>query len=272
MDKKYLKERLVADKLRGEGKTPSATSMLWPPCHRHPNRRTKDKCRVCGKSVCAMCARRRVDDVFCLECFERASSSASGQRSGKFTGFSASYFETIKDVLFSPSNFFGNLPSKGGSTRPLLFAFLNFLPGCLMALAALRLLVLSGPGVSFEALDLEIVLPVLYGALVFSGGLTLLGWLPFHALARLLGGKAEASRTFRMFALASPFSLVTCIPPFAGIPLAAVFSATTLIRAIAEVHEVDVFRSFLVYMGSVVVLGAALGAAALFLVFPGTVV
>jgi hypothetical protein len=270
---RYLKDQLVADRLRKEGRSTSYGSIKWPKCYRHPERSTKDVCALCDKPVCAMCSRRRGQKVYCPGCIGKVSGISSRQASAKFVGFTGSYFETVKEVLFSPSVFFRNLPSKGEILRPFLFALINWLPGNGILFLAIAFVLLRTGGMPLDFSDLHLlsalVMPVIYGVLIISAAFAGLGWIPFHVFARLLGGsKVKLNKGFRMFSLASAVSVVNVIP-FAGAALSPLFAAVVLIRAVSEVYELDLIRAFLAFLLSYALLIGAVFGLARFYVFSG---
>jgi len=247
--KRYLQQQLIADRLRQEGKSATHGSIVWPKCYRHPDRSTKDKCAQCQKPICAMCSRRRGGKIYCPECVGKTSGISSRHVSAKFSGFSGSYLETVKEVLFSPSLFFQNLPRRGGLVRPFLFALVNWIPGNIVLIAILSILTLHlrGDTIHIETIHLVVLEPIIYGAPMMSVIFTVLGWIPIHLIARLLGGDASAEKGFRMFSLASSFSLVNIIP-FAGALVAPLFATIILIRAISDVYSLGLFSSFFVFL------------------------
>ncbi|MHC5039288.1 MAG: hypothetical protein ACYTHM_18430, partial [Planctomycetota bacterium] len=103
---RYLKQQAIADRLRREGRSTSYASIQWPKCINHPERSTKDKCARCNQPICAMCTRRRGERPYCAKCIGKVSGVSTRLSSGKFAGFTGSYFETVTEVLFSPSAFF----------------------------------------------------------------------------------------------------------------------------------------------------------------------
>lgn len=246
---RYLREQAIGERLREEGRSPTHMTLTWPKCKRHPDRSTREKCAACGDPICAMCTRRRGEAIYCPSCFARASGLVSARVSGKFSGFSGSYFETVKEVLFGPGAFFRNLPGRGEIVRPFLFAMINWLPGNLILLLVLSFLILrmQGTPLDLDAVGELLLPPVLYGTVVLSALLAVLGWIPLHLAALAVGGRARAEKGFRMTCLASAFSLINIVP-FAGAALSPVFAASTLIRAVSEVYEMDLIRSFLVFV------------------------
>gem|GEM_PF-3490230 len=246
---RYLKEQYIAERLQDQGRHATHMTLKWPKCYRHPDRSTKDVCSVCKKPICAMCTRRRGDRLYCPDCFGKASSVITGKVSSKFGGFGGSYFETVKEVLFGPSVFFRNLPTRGEIFRPFLFALVNWIPGNTVMFLGVSILYarLTGQVIDIDSLAEVLLTPLVRSVPVLSVGVASLGWLPFHLVALAVGGRAPAEKGFRMACLASAFSLMNIIP-FAGILLAPLFAAGVLLRGVSEVYKLDLFRAFLVFL------------------------
>ncbi|MHC5037426.1 MAG: hypothetical protein ACYTHM_08945, partial [Planctomycetota bacterium] len=130
-----------------------------------------------------------------------------------------------------------------------LFALVNWVPGNAVLLVVTSILILKVRGDQFDISTIyqSLLMPVVYGVAILSVSFSAIGWLPFHAMARLLGGEAPAEKSFRMFNLASAFSLVNILP-FLGAALAPLFATVILIRAVSESYELDLFRAFFTFI------------------------
>jgi hypothetical protein len=268
---RYLREQVIADRRRQEGRSTTYQSIKWPKCYKHPDRSTKDSCGICTKPICAMCSRRRGSKVYCPSCISKVSGVSSRVHSAKFTGFSGSYLETVKEVLFSPSVFFRNLPTKSGNVRPFLFAVFNWVPGNTVLFLVIAFFMFRARGYALELDQIHSVLlePLVFGVLALSVGFTALGWIPFHVLALVLGGKrVPADKSFRMFSLASAVSMVNVIP-FIGVALSPLFATVVLIRAVSEVYDLDIIRAFLAFLVSYTMLIGGVFLLAKYYVFAG---
>ncbi len=229
------------------GKAPSSTTLLWPKCYKHPDRSTRDRCSRCKKPVCAMCTRKRAELVYCPECFGRSSQMLKTQPSGKYSGFSGSFFDTIREPIFGTAVYFRNLPSSGRVVQPFLFSMLAWCVGSIHAL-----FVMWFAGFRPDPFDLDVLMdnmlkPLLFGGLTSGMLIALTAWIPVHFLARIMGSTESANKTFRLFCLSSGYHFLFVIP-FAGWPIGVLSSFVVFPKALAESHGVGVFKAFAIYI------------------------
>jgi hypothetical protein len=243
----YLHKRTYIDAYeKRRGRAPSSTTLMWPKCYRHPDRSTKDRCRSCGKPICAMCVKRRGDLIYCPDCHHRSSRVLKKPSSGKYSGFSGSFFEAVRESIFQPGAFFRNLPSSGSVIGPVLFSLLAWIPGSIIAIALLWFFGFRKDAFEFATFADEVLKPTVLGGMVAGAILATAGWLPVHLLASLMGGSGSTNKSVRMFSLASAFHYLFIVP-FIGWPIGVLASFITVPRAIAETHEIGIISSFLVY-------------------------
>jgi hypothetical protein len=206
-------------------------------------------CPQCGKEIIE-------GQVFCQNCGSRLVAesgmplSSSGRSKTAWEnreeiGFFQGMFRTMKDTLFTPSDFFRKMPLSGGLTDPLLYAliigmvglmihyiwdmlFYNSMPDFMSSevRTAAGRSVIEGLRSPFAAMITPFLL--IFWLFVVSGALHL-----FLHLVR--GALAGFEATFRVIAYGvSPF--VFLIVPFCGMPIAGLWVMTTAIIGLKEAH------------------------------------
>jgi hypothetical protein len=162
------------------------------------------------------------------------------------TGFFAGLFKTLKEVLFTPSDFFRKMPVTGGLTDPLLFALIVGMAGLLflylwdiLLYDSLRTFVIPefrdmaerglmrDHGFSFFSVLTPFTLII--SLFLASGFLHLL-------LLMVRGAKAGFEATFRVAAYSmAPF--VFLMIPACGMPVMWLWVITLAIIGLREAHE-----------------------------------
>jgi len=207
-------------------------------------------CPHCGKEVtegqvfCQHCGSRLVEETEGTKHVDGRSNTPWEDREN--TGSISGLLLTIKEVLFSPTQFFRRMPVSGGLTDPLLYALIigmtglmffylwdlllhdsmqNFITPELRA-AAGRAAIRGG-----KSAVAAIITPFLFILWLFvvSGMLHL-----FLHLAR--GAKAGFEATFRVVSYSvSPFLFM--VIPFCGMFITALWSMTLVIIGLRDAHE-----------------------------------
>lgn len=206
-------------------------------------------CPQCGKEISE-------GQVFCQYCGARlvtepgTSPSVIGRSKTPWEnreeiGFFSGLFKTLKEALFTPSEFFRKMPVSGGLTDPLLYALIIGMVGLMVHYFWDMLLYNSMP--DFIASEVKtaagrsmveglrsplaaMITPFLFIFWLFivSGALHL-----FLLLAR--GALAGFEATFRVLAYGvSPF--VFLIVPFCGMPIAGLWVMAISIIGLKEAH------------------------------------
>jgi hypothetical protein len=160
-------------------------------------------------------------------------------------GFFPGLFRTMKDTLFTPSEFFKKMPVSGGLTDPLLYALIVGMVGLMAHYFWDILLYNSMPDFiasemktsagrsmiqGFRSPFAAMIIPFLliFWLFVVSGALHLV-----LLLAR--GARAGFEATFRVIAYGvSPF--VALVLPFCGMPIAGVWVMTISVIGLKEAH------------------------------------
>jgi len=206
-------------------------------------------CPHCGKEI-------PDDQVFCQYCGSRlvaesvvflssTGRSKTAWENREETGFFHGLFRTMKDVLFTPSDFFKKMPVSGGLTDPLLYALIVGMAGLMIHYIWDMLLydsmtdfmasdvrtaagrsVVEGLRSPFAAMMTPFLM--IFWLFIASGALHL-----FLHLVR--GALAGFEATFRVVAYGvSPF--VFLIVPFCGMPIAGLWVMIIAIIGLKEAH------------------------------------
>lgn len=226
------------------------------------------RCPQCGNDISE-------GQAFCQYCGASvALRSAPGSRGRTpwedraVVGLFPSLASTIKGALFSPSQFFKNMPVTGGLTDPLLYSLIVGMAGSLvsflwdMALRGTYQQMLPAEmrgaagydlfaGVGIAAM--AVLLPLFLIAVLFiEAGV-------YHLLMLLVrGGKAGFEGTFRAVAYGNSGSMFLMVP-FCGTILGIVWSIIITIIGIKEAHETSGGKAaFAVLMPLVLCCGLAL--------------
>jgi hypothetical protein len=154
-------------------------------------------------------------------------------------------FRTMKDALFTPSEFFKKMPVSGGLTDPLLYALIVGMVGLMVHYFWDILLYNSMPDFiasemktsagrsmvqGFRSPFAAMIMPFLliFWLFIVSGALHLV-------LLLVRGASAGFEATFRVIAYGvSPF--VALVLPFCGMPIAGVWVMTISVIGLKEAH------------------------------------
>lgn len=208
-------------------------------------------CPHCGKEIAE-------DQAFCQYCGAGVSASgpatttAVGTRSKTpwedraNVGFFGGFFKTLKGVLFSPAEFFRNMPVTGGLTDPLLYGLIvgmaglmffyfwkillfgmmqNFMPPGMKGAAGQQLL----QGIGTAALAFVAPFLIVIGLFVSAGLLHLF-------LMMVKGARAGFEATFRVVAYGYSANICLLVP-FCGGLIAGVWTLVLTIIGLKEAHE-----------------------------------
>lgn len=152
-------------------------------------------------------------------------------------GFLASYFGSVRKILFSPTEFFMSGSAKRQWLMPMLFALFSEITGLLFNM----LYSVNDYGVVFHYTgDLSSYQLFVLSPLVFT--LSYLILIPIlHLGVFVLGGKGGLYSTYRVFAYSSAASLFYCIP-YAGSTLSFLFRIMILLKGYRTLHGFSVLR------------------------------
>jgi hypothetical protein len=207
-------------------------------------------CPRCGKEIveeqvfCQYCGLRLLPDPsLSLSSTERRKTAWESREE---TGFFQGLFRTMKDALFTPSDFFKKMPVSGGLTDPLLFALIIGMAGLMVHYFWDMLLYNSMPdfmGSEIRTTAGRTVVEGLrspYAAMITP--FLLIFWLfvvsgALHLFLQLVrGALAGFEATFRVIAYGvSPF--VFLIVPFCGMPIAGFWMMIIAIIGLKEAHR-----------------------------------
>jgi hypothetical protein len=92
-------------------------------CAKHPEKDAATVCGRCGAFVCGLCTVPLSQGPHCPDCAERvrASDRATPWDRRKQLGWVAAAKQTVRQVLFEPTEFFRNMPREGGYESPIGF-------------------------------------------------------------------------------------------------------------------------------------------------------
>ncbi len=204
-------------------------------------------CPHCGKEIAE-------GQAFCHHCGLKVSEPAPGAGGRVKTpwedretqGFFGGLFKTLKDALFSPTDFFKKMPVTGGLTEPLLYALIIGMVG-LMFMYVWQIL-LQGTMQSYMTPEMKAasgyhlfqgigiaVLAVLTPFLIILGLFISSGILHLF-LMMVKGTRAGFEATFRAVSYSySPY--IFMIIPFCGNFIAGIWTMVLLIIGLKEAHE-----------------------------------
>jgi hypothetical protein len=190
-------------------------------CAFHAERRASSTCGRCGNFLCAACAIPSPWDerTYCKECLARLEAEGGGGLvpwEDRRESVMARFWRTVGQVLFSPGQFFQQLPARGylPAVTFLYHTMIYAVPLTLLVtwLALPRGLVLPGTsrGELFGTLVLILVLSALVTPILqFVSA----GWL--HAHLYLFGARRGFQATYRIGAYLSalffPYTLVSLV-------------------------------------------------------------
>jgi len=235
-------------------------------------------CPHCGKEVSE-------GQSFCQHCGLRLSEAASattapvaGMREKtpwedrEHQGLFGGLFKTLKEVLFSPADFFKKMPVTGGLTDPLLYGLILYMTGAMFSyfwqialhgvmqnymtpemLAASEYSVFKGAGLALLAVCTPFF--IILWLFILAGMLHLF-------LLLVQGAKSGFEATFRVVAYSgSPFLFL--VLPFCGGFLAWIWSLVIMLIGFQHAHETTggkaafaVFFPLIICCGLVVALTA----------------
>jgi hypothetical protein len=183
-------------------------------------------------------------------------------------GFLQGIFQTVRQSLFSPKDFFSELPRHGGLLNPLLYALLVGTVGSMVAY------LWNIAGISFgSTMSLSKVaivgLAFLLPLLVFMG--LVIGTALLHVSLFLVGGANEDfEATFRVVCYSTSADLFSVFPFIGGV-IGLIWKIYITVIGVREVHGISTGRSALALsLPSLVCCGLVLGAIALVILVAGS--
>lgn len=145
----------------------------------------------------------------------RSPSVAAGRGPGREFNYSdpvSSFVDTLKRVLFSPKEFFRDMPPRGSSLNPLIFAIVCALIGALVG-GAFNQLARAVPGMQSLAVETGFLLTVVLAFFWTMAGLALSTGV-YHLFVRLIAGRSNGGleATFRVLSYALAVQVVSWLP------------------------------------------------------------
>ena len=238
-------------------------------------------CPHCGKEVTE-------GQAFCQHCGLRLSEAlpataapAAGMRAKtpwedrEHLGFFGGLFKTLKEVLFSPAEFFKKMPVTGGLTDPLLYGLILYMTGAMFSY--FWQIALQGVMRNFMTSEMLVAseFSLFQGAslallAVFTPFFIIL-WLFILAgmlhlfLLMVQGAKSGFEATFRVVAYSgSPYLFL--ILPFCGGFLALIWSLVIMLIGFKHAHEISGGKAaFAVFFPLIICCGLVIALAAVFM-------
>lgn len=159
-------------------------------------------------------------------------------------------YQTFKAVLFSPDEFFGTMPSKGGIKEPLAFGLLLGSIGTMFGFFW-NFLMMSG---GLIAVDNDLTgqfsaTLIFFGMIIISPLLVMITMIVFSAVLHLLllivrGGKNGFEATFRVVSYSQATQVLGLIPFIGGI-IGGLWNLIVQIIGLKRVHETSYLRVFM---------------------------
>jgi hypothetical protein len=176
-------------------------------------------------------------------------------------GFIAAFFRTTRDVLFSPTQFFGKYASGEGYLSPLIYGVITGLIGMGITIFWAWLFIA-------KVLPIDRFLPfqpstIILGILLplpFQMALSILiGSCVTHLCLMIVGGNKNGFHTtFRVMAYSFSANIFGIIP-FIGAPIGGIYFLILTILGIREGHEISTGRALLaVFLPTIVGVGVAI--------------
>ena len=198
-----------------------------------------------------------------IEEADRVSSDKDIPWESKSGGMLASLFKTIKQVLFSPGDFYSRLKPYGNAGYPISFAVLTSIVPYLVTLffqfsfIAPSLNQLNDIGIPLEAIagpvlfiGVAVLLPIILIISLYIGAAVI------HVSLIILFGRNERySATFRVLAYTSAAQLWSIIP-FIGPLISGIWALVLSVVGLSKVHRISKTRAFFALFLLPIVLGA----------------
>jgi hypothetical protein len=180
-------------------------------------------------------------------------------------GFFQAFLTTLREILFSPTKFFGRMPLRRGLSNPLIFALIMGVLGKVLGLTYQQVLSLRFgelPGLSpghFIAIAIALPLIVLAGLYIGCGIV--------HVCLTLVGGNRKGfEATFRVIAYAGATEIFSLIP-FIGSIVTFIYALPITIIGLRESHGTSMGKAALAVFLPAIVLGAFVVAVAASLLY-----
>ena len=158
-------------------------------------------------------------------------------------GFFQAFLTTLKEVLFSPGQFYRRMPTSQGLTNPLIFALIVGVLGGVLGLAwqhviGFRVGQFSGIPTSY-LVGITIALPVIILVTLFLGSFIV------HLCLMVVGGNRRGfEATFRVIAYSWSTQIFALIPVLGGI-ITTIYALIIEIIGLRESHRIGTGRAAL---------------------------
>jgi len=190
-------------------------------------------------------------------------------------GFLNSIYQTIKEVLFSPVQFFERMPSQVSLAQPLFFAMVLGAVGAFFMW--MWSLTFSSVQMFFDQDWSELLKePFIYG--IFFGASPVLTIIDVfisagvtHLCLMVLGGnRLGFEATFRVVAYAQAVSILTLLP-FCGVVILEFWFLALVIIGLYKMHDTDLWRAILAVFLPLLLCLFSCGGLVLFLLSVGAI-
>jgi hypothetical protein len=199
-------------------------------CAVHPGTLAVGLCPRCGAYMCAWCQRiNELGEIYCATCMERIGGGAPvpwdrRQELGTFPAL----WQTLKESLLKPDDFFARATHGLSANPPLLYAMICSWLGQL-GYAAIQLAMSQG---RIETAAGLVMVPVAVLLSVYVGGGIA------HLLARMFGGQGTYPVTCRAWAFCLGASALGIVPGL-GMMVASIYSIVLQVFAIKHAHRLS---------------------------------
>lgn len=177
-------------------------------------------------------------------------------------GFLQGIYQTVRQSLFSPTDFFARLPRTGGLLNPLFYAVIVGTVGSMVGFLWSFALGNSLASTMSLSKGTTIAVALLIPLLIFMG--IVIGALMLHVSLFLVGGANEDfEATFRVVCYSAAPDLFGVLPILGGL-IGLFWKIYITVIGVREVHGISTARSVLaISLPSLVCCGLALGGTAL---------
>ncbi|HEY3357025.1 MAG TPA: YIP1 family protein, partial [Polyangia bacterium] len=231
-------------------------------CAVHPQTPAVGLCPRCGAYMCAWCQRiNEFGEIFCATCMERVGYGAPvpWDRRAEIGTWQA-WWQTVKEVMMKPDDFFARASHGLSSDPPLLFAMICAWLGA-VGTSVVRLAMKEQPGIVAIGLLIGPPIGVLLGVYVWGGII--------HLFARMFGGQGSYAASSRNWGFTYSAACLSVVP-FLGGMVAFVWEIVLQVYAIKHAHRLTGGKAaaavllpvgilLVLCCGGAIALGAAIG-------------
>jgi hypothetical protein len=157
-------------------------------------------------------------------------------------GFLGAFLTTLREVLFSPTRFYGRMPTRGGVLNPLIFAVILGVLGGVLGLAWQQVFTVQleqFPWSTAHLVVITIALPLIVLATLFLGSAMI------HLCLMMVGGNRKGfEATFRVIAY-SWSTQIFILVPFVGSFIIPIYALVVEIIGLRESHGIGSGRAAL---------------------------